>query len=62
VLSGALPREVNPLVLCGVQIDEAPQYGPLKLMLGVDPKAARREARYRARMRVLGSSFCHLNE
>jgi hypothetical protein len=47
-------------VLCGVQREEAPQSGPLKLMLGADPKAARREAGYRARLRVLGCSFSHL--
>jgi hypothetical protein len=30
----------EPLVLCGVQREEVPQSGPLKLLLGVDPKAA----------------------
>jgi hypothetical protein len=49
-------------VLCGVQREEAPRSGPLKLMLGTDPKAARREAGYRARLRVLGCSFSHFGE
>jgi hypothetical protein len=30
----------EPLVLCGFQREEAPQSGRLKLLLGVDPKAA----------------------
>jgi hypothetical protein len=32
----------------------------LEALLGADPKAARREAGYRARLRVLGCSFSHL--
>jgi len=49
-------------VLCGVQREEVPQSRPLKLMLGIDPKAARREVGYRARLRVLGYSFSLFGE
>jgi hypothetical protein len=34
-------------VLCGVQREEAPQSGPLKPLLGVNPKATVRVAGYR---------------
>jgi hypothetical protein len=30
----------EPLVVRGVQREEAPQFGPLKLLLGADPKPA----------------------
>jgi hypothetical protein len=47
-------------VLCGIQREEAPQSGPLKLLLGADPKATRGEDGYRATPRVLGCSFSDL--